>query len=48
MQFLHNMAQVPTKKDGGTGTYTTPSADPKADAMESSVIGEKGDDVKEE
>jgi hypothetical protein len=31
-------------KDGGTGTCTTPSADPKADAMESSVVGEKGDD----
>jgi hypothetical protein len=31
-------------KDGGTGTCTTPSADPEVDAMESSVVGEKGDD----
>ncbi len=31
-------------KDGGTGTCTTPSADHEADAMESSVIGEKGVD----
>ncbi len=31
-------------KDGGTGTSTMPSADPKADAMESSVVGEKGYD----
>ncbi len=31
-------------KDGGTGTYTAPSADPKADAIKSSVVGEKGDD----
>ncbi len=42
-----NLAQygaLSNKKDGGTGTCTTPSADPKADAMESSVVGEKGDD----
>jgi hypothetical protein len=25
-------------KDGGTGSCTTPSADPKVDAMESSVV----------
>ncbi len=31
-------------KDDGTGTNTTPSADPEADAMESSVVGEKGND----
>jgi hypothetical protein len=33
-------------KDGGTGTgtHTMPSADPEVDAMESSVVGEKGDD----
>jgi hypothetical protein len=31
-------------KDGGTGTCTMPSADPKAESMESSVVGEKGDD----
>ncbi len=31
-------------EDGGTGTYTMPNADPKVDAMESSVVGEKGDD----
>jgi hypothetical protein len=29
-------------KDGGTGTYTTPSADPKADAMKSSVAVKRG------
>jgi hypothetical protein len=34
-------------KDCGTGTHTTPSADPKVDAMESSVLGEKGDDLAE-
>jgi hypothetical protein len=34
-------------KDGGTGTCTTPSADPEADAMESSVVSEKGDDCAE-
>ncbi len=33
-----------SNKDGGTGTCTTPSADLKADAMESSVVGERGDD----
>jgi hypothetical protein len=33
-----------SNKDGGTGTYTTPNADPNMDAMESSVAGEKGDD----
>jgi hypothetical protein len=31
-------------KDGGTGIYTTLSAGPKADALESSVVCEKGDD----
>jgi hypothetical protein len=31
-------------EDGGTGTCTKPSADPKVDAMESSVVGEKEDD----
>jgi hypothetical protein len=31
-------------KDGSTRTCTMPSADPKANAMESSVVGEKGDD----
>ncbi len=31
-----------SNKDGGTGTCTTPSADPKADAIESSVVGERG------
>ncbi len=31
-------------EDGGTGTHTTPSADPDVDAMERSVVGEKGDD----
>jgi hypothetical protein len=31
-------------KDGGTGTYTKPSADLKANAMECSVVGEKRDD----
>ncbi len=31
-------------KDGGTGTCTMPSEDLKVDAMESSVVGEKGDD----
>ncbi len=31
-------------EDGGTGNCTTPSADPKADAIESSVVSEKGDD----
>jgi hypothetical protein len=31
-------------EDTGTGTNTKPSADPEADAMESSVVGEKGDD----
>ncbi len=35
-------------KDGGTGTHTTPSADYKLDAIESSVVGEKGDDHAEE
>ncbi len=34
-------------KDGGSGTYTTPSADPKVDAMKSSVVGEKGDNQAE-
>jgi hypothetical protein len=31
-------------KDGGTETYTLPSADPKVDAMKRSVVDEKGDD----
>jgi hypothetical protein len=31
-------------EDGGTGTHTMPNADPKVDAMESSVVGKKGDD----
>jgi hypothetical protein len=41
-----NLAQYGTSnnKDGGTGTCTMPSADPVANAMESSVIGEKRDD----
>jgi hypothetical protein len=42
-----NLAQYgadSNNKDGGTGTCTTPSADPIADAMERSVVGEKGDD----
>jgi hypothetical protein len=34
-------------KDGGTGTCIMPSADPKADAIESSVVGEKGDEYAE-
>jgi hypothetical protein len=41
-----NLAQYDAgsnNKDGGTGTCTKPSADPKVDAMESSVVGEKGD-----
>ena len=37
------MAQVPTT-NVGTGSCTIPGADPKLDAMESSVVGEKGDD----
>jgi hypothetical protein len=32
------------KEDGGTGTCTTPCADPEADAMDSSFVHEKGDD----
>jgi hypothetical protein len=32
-------------KDGDTGTHTMPSADHEVDAMESSVVGEKGDDL---
>jgi hypothetical protein len=42
-----NLAQYragSNNQDGGTGTYTKSSADPKADAIESSVVGEKGDD----
>ncbi len=42
-----NLAQygkVSNNKDGGTGTCIKPSADPKLDAMESSVVGEKRDD----
>jgi hypothetical protein len=42
-----NLAQYgagSNNEDGGTGTCTKPSADPKLDAMESSVVGEKGDD----
>jgi hypothetical protein len=34
-------------KDGVTGTHTTPSADPKVDAIESSDVGEKGDELAE-
>jgi hypothetical protein len=29
-------------KDGGTGTYTMPSADSKVGANENSVVGERG------
>ncbi len=36
-----------SNKDGGTGTHTMPSADPKVDAIESSVVGEKEDDLAE-
>jgi hypothetical protein len=42
-----NLAQYgagSNNKDGGTGTCAMPSADSEADAMESSVLGEKGDD----
>jgi hypothetical protein len=42
-----NLAQYGTgsnNKDGGTGTCTKPSIDPKLYAMESSAVGEKGDD----
>jgi hypothetical protein len=45
-----NLAQYcisSNNEDGGTGTCTRPSADPKADAIESSVVGEKGDDHEE-
>ncbi len=31
-------------EDGGTGTHKMASADPKVDAMESSVVGVRGDD----
>jgi hypothetical protein len=42
-----NLAQYgagSNNKDGGNGSCTKQSADPKLDAMESSVVGEKGDD----
>jgi hypothetical protein len=42
-----NLAQYgagPNNKDGSTGTCTKPSADPDADAIESSVVGEKRGD----
>jgi hypothetical protein len=42
-----NLAQYgagSNNEDSGTGTCTKPSADLKVDAIESSVVGEKGDD----
>jgi hypothetical protein len=35
-------------KDGGTETHTTPSADHELDAIESSIVSEKGGDLAEE